>query len=130
MESIETYQLDPANGMVSISENVEQPQEDPMAEFSTPISELMQEPDADIVQQPSPSMLMGGAPSKKEAPKKKSTLTPEQMDALIAGAAAVIAFSKPLQDKILQMVPAGGLVGTLATALVAAIVFFFLKKFF
>jgi hypothetical protein len=51
------------------------------------------------------------------------------MDAVLAGAAAVIAFSKPVQDKIIQMIPAGGLVGTLATALIAAIAFYFLKKF-
>jgi hypothetical protein len=127
MDSIETYQLDVPNGMVSISENIEQPQEEAMAEFSTPISELVQEPDADIVQP-----MMMGPPIKKEtsAPKKRQgSLTPEQMDAVLAGAAAVIAFSKPVQDKIIQMIPAGGLVGTLATALIAAIAFYFLKKF-
>jgi hypothetical protein len=127
MESIETYQLDSPSGMVSINENVEQPQEEPMAEFSTPISELVQEPDADIVQP-----MMMGPPVKKEssAPKKRQgSLTPEQMDAVFAGVAAVIAFSKPVQDKITQMIPGGGLVGTLATALIAAIAFYFLKKF-
>lgn len=127
MPDMDTYQLNPADGMVSISENVEQPQEDPMAEFSTPISELVQEPDQEIIQQP----FMAAAPPKKESTKKKSgsSLTPEQMDAVIAGVAAILAFSKPVQDKISQMVPAGGLVLTLATALVAAIAFFFLKKF-
>ena len=124
---MDTYQLNPADGMVSISENVEEPQEEPMAEFSTPISELVQEPDQEIVQQP----FMAAAVPKKETPKKKSgsSLTPEQMDAVLAGVAAVLAFSKPVQDKVNQMVPAGGLVLTLATALVAAVAFFFLKKF-
>jgi hypothetical protein len=125
---METYQLDPPNGMVSISENVEQPQEEPMAEFSTPISELMQdEPDAQVVQQP--MMMLGKKESAPPAKKRQGSLTPEQMDAVIAGVAAVIAFSKPVQDKIAQMIPAGGLVGTLATALLAAVAFYFLKQF-
>lgn len=128
MDSVETYQLDPPSGMVSINENVEEPQEEPMAEFSTPISELVNnDPDEQVVQP-----MMMGPPVKKEssAPKKRQgSLTPEQMDALLAGVAAVLAFSKPVQEKITQMIPAGGIVGSLATALIAAIAFYFLKKF-
>ena len=52
-----------------------------------------------------------------------------------SGIAAVIAFSKPVQSKLSTMIPKfmedGGLslTGMAATALVAAIVFYFARKF-
>ena len=58
------------------------------------------------------------------------------MDALLAGVAAVIAFCKPVQEKLSGMIPqmlgAGGEtsnVGLLITALVAAIIFYFGRRF-
>lgn len=108
---------------------------------STPISDIMG-PEVDYAgqgqyvvpqqqmvapQQQAPSAAAGG---------KKGNLTPEQMDALLAGVVAVIAFCKPVQEKlhgfIPQMLGAGGEVsnmGLLITALVAAIMFYFGRRF-
>lgn len=122
--SLETYNLDPVEGMVQI-ENVVQEQEQEMADLTTPISELIgDEPDPQVVQAPPPTLTQG---------KKKSSssgLTPEQLDAIIAGIAAIVAFSKPVQSKLNEILNAGdSLTGILASALVAAIVFFFAKRF-
>ncbi len=144
---MESFQLSNPDGMVNIEtglasdlggavqiKNVDTPQEEEMAEFSTPISELMQqEPDPQTVQREPPvvvSPMLKTQGSQKPA-KKKGSLSPEQMDAVIAGIAAVIAFSKPIQEKLVQMVPGAsqGLTGTLLTALLAAVIFFFGKKF-
>ncbi len=144
---MESFQLSNPDGMVNIEtgvasdlggavqiKNVDTPQEEEMAEFSTPISELMQQdPDPQTVQREPPvvvSPMLKTQGSQKPA-KKKGSLSPEQMDAVIAGIAAVIAFSKPIQEKLVQMVPGAsqGLTGTLLTALLAAVIFFFGKKF-
>ena len=125
---METYQLDPVQGMVQI-ENVAQEQETEMADLTTPISELIgDEPDVKVITQQQPTLSLGGGGPTKTS-KKKSGLTPEQMDALIAGIAAIAAFSKPVQNKIAEFIPGDGLTTMLASALVAAIVFFFAKRF-
>lgn len=139
---MDTYSLEANEGMVSLDsgsskvegmveiKNVEEPQEDEMAEFSTPISDLM--PDPEIVQSQAPpvvvSPLLKGS-SGAQAKKKKGGLSPEQMDAVIAGIAAIVAFSKPIQEKVTQFVPNQGLPSMLLTALIAAVVFFFGKRF-
>jgi hypothetical protein len=139
---MDTYSLESNEGMVSLDtnsskvegmneiKNVDEPQEE-MAEFSTPISDLM--PDPDIVQKETPVVVspllkdtMASGAAKK---KKKGGLSPEQMDAVVAGIAAVVAFSKPVQDKVMQFVPGQGLPAMLLTALIAAVVFFFGKRF-
>jgi K+-transporting ATPase A subunit len=63
-------------------------------------------------------------------------LTDEQFQAAVAGVAAVIAFSKPVQEKLADVIPkflseAGDLTttGMLVTALIAAVLFFFATKF-
>lgn len=143
---MESFQLSNPDGMVNIEtgvasdlggavqiKNVDTPQEEEMAEFSTPISELMQQdPDPQTVQREPPVVVSPMLKSSSQKPaKKKGSLSPEQMDAVIAGIAAVIAFSKPIQEKLVQMVPGAsqGLTGTLLTALLAAVIFFFGKKF-
>ena len=120
--------------------------ESQMADFSTPIEEVMPGPNQMIqneVMGP-PQMMMGG-PS---ASRKKSSggegassknpfgLTDEQFQAALAGAAAVLAFSKPIQSRLRTMVPKfvndsgdTSLTGLIATALVVAIIFYFAKKF-
>ena len=62
-------------------------------------------------------------------------LTNEQMEALIVGVVAVIAFSKPVQDKLSQMVPqfvgengSRSVTGVAISGVVAAIVFYFGRK--
>jgi hypothetical protein len=90
-------------------------------------------------------MMMAAEPQYMQAPQqsKRSSssggfmnLTPEQTDALLAGIVGVIAFSNPVQEKLLQFLPQmlseGGdrtTIGLLVTALVAAILFYFGKRF-
>jgi hypothetical protein len=78
---------------------------------------------------------------RQESEKKKSKnpfgLTDEQYMAALAGVAAVVAFSRPVQGKLSTMVPKFFVEGTndmsvtgmAVSALVAAIVFYFAKQF-
>jgi len=72
----------------------------------------------------------------QQAPESKNplNLTDDQLVALIAGAAAALAVSKPVQDKLVTSVPkflneqgSRSMVGLASTGLVAAIVFYFAK---
>jgi hypothetical protein len=120
-------------------------------DFSTPISDVV--PSADFDMGPS----MGGGPYKNpqnnrvaalsldnasagpvssSSSKNPFGLTDEQLNAALAGIAAVAAFSKPVQNKLADLIPkfmsdAGDLsaTGMLATAFVAAVVFFIIHKF-
>jgi membrane-anchored glycerophosphoryl diester phosphodiesterase (GDPDase) len=63
-------------------------------------------------------------------------MTDEQYSALIAGVAAVIAFSQPIQNKLSTTIPqflteAGtrSTTGLMATGLIAAIVFYLAQRF-
>ena len=63
-------------------------------------------------------------------------LTDDQLIALVAGVAAAVAVSKPVQDKLVTSVPkflneqgARSMVGLASTGLVAAIVFYFGKTY-
>jgi len=129
---------------VAPEKNVDESQ---MADFSTPIEEVLQNevmggpaygPGGGGEQQAGPSARIAGAPQKKSAGASKNPfgLTDEQFQAALAGAAAVVAFSKPVQERLRGMVPkfAGdsgdvSLTGLAVTALVAALVFYILKKF-
>jgi len=119
-------------------------------DFSTPIADVV--PSADFDMGPS----MGGpyknpqnnrvaalsldnasaGPVSSSSSKNPFGLTDEQLNAAIAGIAAVAAFSKPIQNKLADLIPkfmsdAGDLsaTGMLATAFIAAVVFFILHKF-
>jgi hypothetical protein len=120
-------------------------------DFSTPIADIV--PSADFDMGPS----LGGGPYKNpqnnrvaalsldnasagpvssSSSKNPFGLTDEQLNAAIAGIAAVAAFSKPVQNKLADLIPkfmsdAGDLsaTGMLATAFIAAVVFFILHKF-
>ena len=70
------------------------------------------------------------------ASKNPLNLTDEQMEALLAGIVALLAFSGLAQDKLSSLVPkfmdeAGkrSTVGTLVTALLAAAIFYFGRRF-
>jgi hypothetical protein len=70
--------------------------------------------------------------SKKNYP---LNLNEDQVQALLAGAAGVLAFSRPVQERLASMVPRafemeGGLstIGMVITALIAAIVFYLAKR--
>ena len=124
--------------------------ESQMADFSTPIEEVMTGPGqmlqnemmgppyAQPQQAPSASRKRAsdGEDSGGRASKNPLGLTDEQFQAALAGVAAIIAFSKPVQSRMRTMVPkfvgeSGevSLTGLVVTALVAAVVFYFAKKF-
>jgi hypothetical protein len=119
-------------------------------DFSTSIADIV--PSADFDMGPS----MGGGPYKNpqnnrvaalsldnasagpapSSSKNPFGLTDEQLNAAIAGIAAVAAFSKPIQNKLADLIPkfmsdAGDLsaTGMLATAFIAAVIFFIVHKF-
>ena len=78
------------------------------------------------------------ADSQKTQPeaKKFMNLTTEQIEALMVGFICVIVFSRPLQEKLVQIVPqylnengSKSTVGLAVTGLIAAVLFFFGRKF-
>lgn len=116
---------------------------------STPINDLMMEPPM-MMEEPRMQGMMPQmtapqpqgaymAPQQQQAaPESKNpfNLTDDQMIALVAGAAAALAVSKPVQDKLATSVPkflneAGGrsMVGLASTGLVAAIAFYVAKDY-
>ena len=128
-------------GLLKLEKKIDESQ---MADFSTPIEELMQN---DIMGAPS-AAVMGPPQARRQyeepqegSKKKKSTsapfgLTDEQFQAALAGVAAIIAFSKPVQSRLRTMVPkfvgeSGdvSLTGLAVTAFVAALVFYIVKKY-
>ena len=115
--------------------------ESQMADFSTPIEELMQN---DIQgggpyappQPQAPSAARTPSPTSKKASGNPFGLTDEQFQAALAGIASVVAFSKPVQNRLRTMVPkfvgeSGdvSLTGLAVTAFIAALVFYIIKKY-
>ena len=116
---------------------------------STPINDIMMDPpmlmDEPKMQGMLPQMTapqpQGGyvVPQQtQKAPEKKNplNLTDDQLIALIAGAAAALAVSKPVQDKLVTSVPkflneqgSRSMVGLASTGLVAAVVFYLVKDY-
>ena len=118
-------------------------------DFSTPISDVV--PSADFDMGPSmggpyknpqnnrvAALSLDNASAGPASPSSKNPfgLTDDQLNAALAGIAAVAAFSKPVQNKLADLIPkfmsdAGDLsaTGMLATAFIAAVVFFILHKF-
>src|SRR5210317_1038303 len=114
---------------------------------STPINDLMMEPPMMMEEPrmqgmmpqmtaPHPQGAYAMPQQEKKAPESKNpfNLTDDQMIALVAGAAAAIAVSKPVQDKLVTSIPkflneqgSRSMVGLASTGLVAAIVFYFVK---
>jgi len=114
---------------------------------STPIADIMQDmpdaqdPRAQFMMPPQVPMVQQAAmPVQKSksagASKHPFGMTDEQYSALIAGVAAVIAFSQPIQNKLSTTIPqflteAGtrSTTGLMATGLIAAIVFYLAQRF-
>jgi hypothetical protein len=117
---------------------------------STPINDIMMEPpmmmDEPRMQgmmsqmtAPQPQGAYAAPQAKKEAaPASKNpfNLTDDQMIALIAGAAAALAVSKPVQDKLVTSVPrflneqgSRSMIGLASTGLVAAVAFYLVKDY-
>lgn len=113
---------------------------------STPLADIlpsnevmdMSPQDPRMVQAP-PQMMAQAQPVPQQAqapPQPQKTnplnLTDEQMEALFVGVCAVIAFSRPVQDKLANFIPqfvgddgARSTTGLAVTGLVAALVFYF-----
>lgn len=116
---------------------------------STPINDIMMEPpmmgDEPRMQGMMPQMTapqaqgayMGQqAQAEKPASKNPFNLTDDQLVALVAGACASLAVSRPVQDRLATSIPKflndqGGrsMVGLASTGLVAAIAFYFIKDY-
>ena len=118
---------------------------------STPISDLMGQPEVmeQTMMAPPPQMVPGAAmamaPQVQQAPtapvqsvqaKYPGNLTEEQVESLIVAFSAVLAFSKITQEKIANVIPnfldAEGsrtMVGMIVTGLIAAIIFYFTRRF-
>jgi len=127
-------------GLIREEKNLDESQ---MAEFSSAIDEVMPGPGQmlqDEVQggpyEQAPPQKKASASGKKSDSKNPLGLTDEQYYAALAGVAAVIAFSKPVQNKLSTTIPKfmseqGGLslTGMAVSALVAAIIFYFARQF-
>ena len=123
-------------GLIDSEEKNDEPyQEDEMAEFSSPIQ--------DLNAHPAPMVAMGmgsGAGISLSAPQhtaksgKPFGLTDEQFVALLAGVSGVLAFSKPVQSRLSTTIPKFmvdgdlSITGMAVTALVAALIFYFVRK--
>jgi hypothetical protein len=113
-------------------------------DFSTPIADVVPSADFDMGgpyknpqnQKVVALSLDNAASGEKPVSKNPFGLTDEQLNATIAGIAAVIAFSKPVQNKLADLIPkfmsdTGDLsaTGMLATAFIAAVIFYITHKF-
>jgi hypothetical protein len=114
---------------------------------STPISDVMGPADS-MMDHQGPAMMMQpqmmapqaavsqpASSQKASAPSKNPFgITDEQYQALIAGVCAILAFSNPVQEKLLSAVPqfmadgARSTSGLIATGLIAAIIFYFVQR--
>ena len=156
MSDVRTLNLSDADdGMVSLNDKPsttfvpeKNVSEDKDTMDSTPISDVMGQPqemleppmmamDPRMMQQAPPPQM--SAPSPKEAAAKKANpmnLTDEQMQALVVAVCTAAAISKPVQEKLASTVPkflnAQGnrsMVGLASTGLVAAVLFYFAKRY-
>jgi hypothetical protein len=117
--------------------------ESQMAEFSSSIEEVMPGPGRMMQDEVQGSPYEQAPPQKHQKVAKGSGssknpfgLTDEQWYAALAGVAAVIAYSKPVQGKLSTMVPKFlgdngeiSMTGMAVTALIAAIIFYFARQF-
>lgn len=129
--------------------NIDDNQTEEDMDLATPLSEVMGDPEPPMQQQqsmmmqaPSASAMMAPqAPPQAAQPQAKGqanpgNLTDEQLDAVLVAAAAMLAFSNPVREKMLQYTPQlfneGGartLAGGIATGILAGGVFYGVKKF-
>ena len=124
-------------------------EESQMADFATPIEDIMPGPgqmmqdemmgSAHYAVAPAPGKKSGGEEGgETKTPKSKNPLglPNDQYQAVLAGVAAVLAFSKPVQGKLESVVPkfldASGeitLTGLAVTAIIAAVIFYLAMKY-
>lgn len=111
---------------------------------STPINDIMMEPPMMGDEPRMPQMIapqaqgayMGQAQAAKPPSKNPFNLTDDQVVALVAGACASLAVSRPVQDRLATSIPKflndqGGrsMIGLASTGVVAAIAFYFVKDY-
>lgn len=118
--------------LIEPKKNIEEKQ----MEFSSSIQDVMTAP-IDVPPVPTTSEAVYMGEPKKSAPSSGYPLnmTKEQVESLLAGVAAIIGVSGPVQDKLGDMIPSffnemGKLspTGMAVTVLVVAIVFYFLRQ--
>ena len=108
-----------------------------MAEFSTSLDEIappmMSGPAMAMQQAQQAPQGVQQAPQMAQGPKKiPFGLTVQQYMALLAGLAAVVSTSRPVQERLTQFFPnvePGSMYAALVTALIAALVFYAAEKF-
>lgn len=108
-----------------------------MAEFSTSLDEIappmMSGPAMAMHQAQQAPQGVQQAPQTAQGPKKiPFGLTVQQYMALLAGLAAVVSTSRPVQERLNQFFPnvePGSMYAALVTALIAALVFYAAEKF-
>ena len=139
----DTYE---AQREISDNNNIDDNQSE--MDLATPLSEVMGEPEQPhqmmMMQAPSANTMMPPQAPPQVAPQQQQAkaapnpgnLTDEQLDALLVSAAAMLAFSAPVREKMLQYTPQlfteGGartLAGGIATGIVAGSVFYGVKRF-
>lgn len=118
--------------------------ESQMAEFSSSIEEVMPGPGQMMQDEVQGSPYEQAPPQQQQKKQAKSSgpsknpfgLTDEQWFAALAGVAAVIAYSKPVQGKLSTTVPKFlgengemSMTGMAVTALIAALIFYFARQF-
>ena len=115
-----------------------------MADFSTPIDELVAPGPGQMIQDemmgPSMMPMQAKRAARNEGSSRKSNnplgMTDEQYTALIAGLCGMAAFSKPVQEKLIDMIPSMikdgtddlSATGMAIMAAVVALLFYFAKR--
>jgi hypothetical protein len=112
-------------GLIEPEKNIDESQ---MAEFSTPLDDVI----------PQQNEMAFGQPQQQQVQPQTNLrkipfgLTMEQYMAVLAGLAAVVATSKPVQERVGQFFPSvetGSMSAMGLTAILAAIVFFLAHRF-
>lgn len=117
--------------LITEEKKVDEPQ---MMEFSSSVSDLVP-PSQDVYTNPTNQRVSGLSLPNDPIPQQKGSknpfnLTDDQFNAAIAGIIAVIVFSTTFQTKLAGIVPNfGGMNGNIASALAAAVLFYFAHRF-
>lgn len=138
----------PLNSTTFVSENAEKNVSQHKETMdSTPIADIMMGGPQETLEPPMMAMdprMMHQAPSvaptaAPSAPAKKANpmnLTDDQMQALVVAVCTAIAISKPVQEKLAGTIPkflnaqgSRSVVGLASTGLVAAVIFYFARKY-
>jgi hypothetical protein len=138
---VQSIEIPPSSSSLVIEEKkIEEPQ---MMEFSSSVADLMPTsssqammgPPQDMYTNPTNGRVAGislGGDSQPQQKKNQNpfNLTDEQFNALLAGIIAVVIYSSTVQGKLSGIVPNfGGINGSIASVLAAAILYYFAHRF-